>query len=116
MKSNVLITAAHCTEYLSNTRIAGINEETEDEVFVLGWDETLDPDEDPSNGVSGGYFLVGKSSRIFRPAAINSRSIDTVNTSDLAVIYFDEDVAPATTPIASSAPGRHNGSDYWLWR
>ena len=106
VKPQIMITAAHCTDYLKTERIEGITEETQDKLAVVAWDDTVDTDNDPSNGISGGYQVVAKSSRIFRPSSVNARNIRTVHTEDVAIIFFEDYESPETTNIASSSPRR----------
>ncbi|NRA65963.1 MAG: trypsin-like serine protease [Pseudobacteriovorax sp.] len=106
VQPQLLLTAAHCTEYISNQAGRGLNEELEDEILILDWDETIDTDDDPSNGISGGFKRIATSSRIFRHPSINRRNIATVTSNDLAILYFEDYVSEATTPIASAQPRR----------
>ena len=66
VKPNVVLTAAHCTDYIDNQSIAGANEELEDQVIVIDWDETIDTDDDPQRHLR--WFLRRSSKLSYFPS------------------------------------------------
>lgn len=106
VKPQVLVTAAHCTDYVKNISTDGVSEETEDQTMVIAWDETVDSDGNPDNGISGGFKALAKSSRIFRHRAVNAGNIKSVHTGDLAIVYFEDYESDSFKNIAKFSPRR----------
>lgn len=107
IRPQVMITAAHCTDFVQSERGQGFNEETRDELTVLGWDPQLDDDDNPTNGISGNFFPLAKSARIFRHPAVTRRTIKSVTPNDLAIVYFDDYRSSATKNLGVTAPRRN---------
>ena len=108
IRPQVLITAAHCTDFVRSQAGRGFNEEMRDQLTVLGWDPRLDKDNNPSNGISGNFYPLAKSSRIFRHPKVTKRSIKSVSPNDLAIIYFDDYQSSATRQLSSVPPRRND--------